>query len=261
MKAFLELPGLSRRVNPGAVYSYLRHGISDFGEETFLEGVQQVPVGNYLLLSQDDPGKGQPQRYWELKCDETLERFVPGGGLPPARIVPGQYPAAPPQRRAHRHGPFRRDRFHVDRHVDPGGGRGPGRLSRLQLHRRRADDERGALGGPGQPRGADDGPQGADPGGGALRRFRSLDLHARHALRGTGIYAQYRVFQLAHEAGIKVLLDGQGGDELMGGYYWYFYPRLAALLRRGRFGQAARFLPGPAAAQTSMPAGCSATRC
>ena len=32
------------------------------------------------------------------------------------------------------------------------------------------------------------------------------------------IYAQWRVFKAAHEAGVTVLLDGQGGDELFAGY-------------------------------------------
>lgn len=38
----------------------------------------------------------------------------------------------------------------------------------------------------------------------------------------TSIYAQYKVMQLAKEKGIKVLLDGQGGDELFTGYYSYY---------------------------------------
>ncbi len=37
----------------------------------------------------------------------------------------------------------------------------------------------------------------------------------------TSSYAQYKVMQLAKENGIKVLLDGQGGDELFGGYKHY----------------------------------------
>jgi asparagine synthase (glutamine-hydrolysing) len=38
----------------------------------------------------------------------------------------------------------------------------------------------------------------------------------------TSIYAQYRVMKMAKEAGIKVLLDGQGGDELFAGYKGFY---------------------------------------
>ncbi len=34
----------------------------------------------------------------------------------------------------------------------------------------------------------------------------------------SSVYAQYRVMQAAHAAGVTVLLDGQGADELFGGY-------------------------------------------
>ncbi len=43
-------------------------------------------------------------------------------------------------------------------------------------------------------------------------------------------YAQYRVMKLAHQAGAKVLLDGQGGDEIFAGYIYYFSYRYFELL-------------------------------
>jgi asparagine synthase (glutamine-hydrolysing) len=43
----------------------------------------------------------------------------------------------------------------------------------------------------------------------------------------TSTYAQYRVMQLAKEKGVKVILDGQGGDEL-----WAGYPHHQALFLR-----------------------------
>jgi asparagine synthase (glutamine-hydrolysing) len=39
----------------------------------------------------------------------------------------------------------------------------------------------------------------------------------------TSIYAQYRVMKAARDAGITVMLDGQGGDEIFTGYTPYYY--------------------------------------
>jgi asparagine synthetase B (glutamine-hydrolysing) len=36
------------------------------------------------------------------------------------------------------------------------------------------------------------------------------------------IYAQYKVYELAAQHGIKVLLDGQGADEILAGYHKYY---------------------------------------
>jgi asparagine synthase (glutamine-hydrolysing) len=52
---------------------------------------------------------------------------------------------------------------------------------------------------------------------------------------GFSYYAQWRVMQAARDAGVKVLLDGQGGDEVFGGYAKFRYAYLASLLRAGRF--------------------------
>lgn len=55
--------------------------------------------------------------------------------------------------------------------------------------------------------------------------------------------AQYHVMRIAHEAGVKVLLDGQGADELLGGYVPYHAFRLAGALRNRRTAwQAARMM-------------------
>src|SRR6201999_3116268 len=47
----------------------------------------------------------------------------------------------------------------------------------------------------------------------------------------TSTYAQYRVMQLIKETGIKVVLDGQGGDELFAGYESYYFYYLEDILR------------------------------
>jgi asparagine synthase (glutamine-hydrolysing) len=60
----------------------------------------------------------------------------------------------------------------------------------------------------------------------------------------TSVYAQFRVFQLARERGIKVMLDGQGADELLGGYRYCVSARLASLIRQRKFTDVVRLLRG-----------------
>jgi asparagine synthase (glutamine-hydrolysing) len=58
----------------------------------------------------------------------------------------------------------------------------------------------------------------------------------------TSIYAQNQIFRAAHAAGIKVMLDGQGADEMLGGYTSYQGARLASLISAFSFGEALKFL-------------------
>ncbi|HEV7230328.1 MAG TPA: asparagine synthase (glutamine-hydrolyzing) [Bacteroidia bacterium] len=54
----------------------------------------------------------------------------------------------------------------------------------------------------------------------------------------TSTYAQFRVMRLAKETGIKVILDGQGGDELFAGYPPHYTWYLGDLVRSFSFGKA-----------------------
>jgi asparagine synthase (glutamine-hydrolysing) len=52
---------------------------------------------------------------------------------------------------------------------------------------------------------------------------------------GTTVYAQWRVMKLAKERGVTVLLDGQGGDELLSGYPHYYLHYLLTLLKHRKY--------------------------
>jgi asparagine synthase (glutamine-hydrolysing) len=70
--------------------------------------------------------------------------------------------------------------------------------------------------------------------------FRDMAWHQDMPFSGLSFYSQWRVMRAAREAGVKVLLDGQGGDEVFGGYAKFRYAYLASLLRAGRLGTMAR---------------------
>jgi asparagine synthase (glutamine-hydrolysing) len=59
----------------------------------------------------------------------------------------------------------------------------------------------------------------------------SLLLRAQgEPFAGSSVHAQWSIMQAAREHDLKVLLDGQGGDEVVGGYARYFGFRIGSLL-------------------------------
>jgi asparagine synthase (glutamine-hydrolysing) len=63
---------------------------------------------------------------------------------------------------------------------------------------------------------------------------RLVEMHDEPFLNPS-VYMQYRVMQLAKENGVKVLLDGQGADESLGGYHSYLAFYFSDLRRQGLY--------------------------
>lgn len=242
IKALLELPGLSRRVQARRLYEYLRFGWTDHGTETLFAAIQQVPAAHYLEVPwEESPVSLQPVPYWQASVAEPLdlslteasrrlrELFLDSvrlhlrsdvpvgaalsGGIDSSAIVAAM------------------------RHLEP----------RLQLHAFSyvADDaalsEERWIRIAGQAAGARLHLVTAAPGD-LLADLDNLIYQQDEPFGSTSIYAQYCVFRRARQAGITVMLDGQGADELLAGYRPYIAARLASLLRRGRLAQAWRLL-------------------
>jgi asparagine synthase (glutamine-hydrolysing) len=74
--------------------------------------------------------------------------------------------------------------------------------------------------------------------------FGRMAWHQDMPFNGLSYYAQWRVMRAARESGVKVLLDGQGGDEVFGGYAKFRYAYMASLLRSGRLFSLAREVGG-----------------
>jgi len=69
---------------------------------------------------------------------------------------------------------------------------------------------------------------------GLLQDLSDLIYYQEEPFGSTSIYAQYCVMRKAKEVGIKVLLDGQGADELFARYHGYYFAFLTNLLKLGR---------------------------
>lgn len=75
---------------------------------------------------------------------------------------------------------------------------------------------------------------------GLIKDFEKLCYHQEEPFPSSSIYAQYKVFELAKSENIKVLLDGQGADEVLAGYHKYIHWHLQEMVSRNKFSGAAR---------------------
>jgi asparagine synthase (glutamine-hydrolysing) len=73
---------------------------------------------------------------------------------------------------------------------------------------------------------------------GLIKDFETLCYHQEEPFQSSSIFAQYKVFELAKQHNIKVLLDGQGADETLAGYHKYIQWYLQEVLSRHKLGAA-----------------------
>jgi asparagine synthase (glutamine-hydrolysing) len=64
-----------------------------------------------------------------------------------------------------------------------------------------------------------------------IDQFEKLCYYQEEPFGSSSVYAQYKVFQLAAQNNVKVLLDGQGADEMLAGYHKYIHWYLQELFR------------------------------
>ena len=237
IKALLALPRVSRRVDPQRVYDYLRFGLTDHGDGTMFAAVRSLPPAHWMSVDLDTARPSTPVRYWELvpatdyqgsfehAADELRERFLESvrlhlrsdvpvgaalsGGIDSTAIVMAMRALAP-DLDLHTFSFVADDpELSEERWIDLAAG-----SCRAVQHKVTATP---------------------------LELGADLDqlLDAQDEPFGsTSIHAQYRVFRAARAAGIKVMLDGQGADEMLGGYHTFAAAQLASLLRQGRLAEA-----------------------
>jgi asparagine synthase (glutamine-hydrolysing) len=242
IKALLALDWVNRKASPERLYEYVRFGVTDHGAGTLFASIRSIPPAHFAMVELDHPDDVRPLRYWDIDLDqqvqipfeEAAERLralfldsvrlhlrsdVPvgaalSGGIDSSSIVMAM------RRVGGRDLDFGTFTFVAD----------DAELSELPY----AEDVARTCGAEiytVTPRAAD-----------IVTDIERLVTAQDEPFTSTSIYAQYRVFRLAREAGVKVMLDGQGADEVLGGYRHYLGSRLASMLRAGRFREAAEFL-------------------
>jgi len=247
IKAFTGLPGWRALIHGQRAYDFLAWGLQDHTDETLFEGVMQVPPGHCVSLRLDNDhglaaplGRRLPLTRWydlstksvpvptdfaeaakgyrDLFSDAVRLRMradVPlgsclSGGLDSSAIVcavRAQLDAigarnAQPTFSSCSDIPAVDEREFVDAVVSDAPG--------IESHRVFPDGEE------------------------LMRRIDDLVVSQDEPFGSSSIFAQWSVFRAAREAGVKVMLDGQGADEQLAGYHGFLGARLAGLLSSGR---------------------------
>ena len=235
IKAILEDGTFPRRVDEQQLYEYLRFGLYDHNDLTFFEGVRQVPAGAAVTvdasgihetrywtprLGEDaDPDPAEFLRLFTRAVERRLVADVPvgtclSGGLDSSSIV------CVMDRLLAQHVPDAvslGDRLKTFSAVFPGDPIDERRYVEAVLAVTSAD------------------PTWVEPTSERwLGELETWIWHAEEPMITTAPYAMWSVMRAASEK-VTVLLDGQAGDELLGGYVPYQYVYLRQLLRERRY--------------------------
>lgn len=226
MKALFAHPGVTAAANAAAVTQYVRGTYYEDGDQTFFDGIKRLPPAHAMEL---DSG-ARTLRYWRYwtpdycamqeRYDEreTVERFrqmmersvrlrlradVPigtslSGGLDSSFLV-GLIASL----RSEQHSVGPQNVFSARFDDDPTLSEGP--------HIDVVVKQNGvkAFSVTPEPRRL-------------VEESRMLHWHQEEPFLSASIYLQWSVMRLAREHGTTVLLDGQGADELLAGYQFYF---------------------------------------
>jgi asparagine synthase (glutamine-hydrolysing) len=238
--ALLRLRGTGPRLNWQRGYDYVVHGLQDGHDGTFIQGIDQLPPAHLLRLHLDSVEVSEFRKWWTppteqrtglrfSDCAEALRDLflrsvrlhlrsdVPvgaalSGGIDSAAVVGGMRMLEPDVP------------IHTFSFIAEGSEFNEEPWVDLVNERVHAVSHKVRVGPEDFGRDLSD----------------VLDTQGE-PFNSTSMYAQYRVFRSAREAGVPVVLEGQGADELLAGYHGYPGQRMRSLLERREFVRMYRF--------------------
>ena len=228
MKCLLLAEHVRAVPDPSAVYDYLTLGMIHHGEDSLFADIRQLPAGSYLQVGCSESA---PRRYWQLpeptrsngrRPDVEQLQFLLNDSVrlrmrsdvPVGILLSGGLDSSTLTAIASRasHSPLQAFSLRFD---DPS-------MDESHYARRVADHCAASLKlirpeGRGLWEELDD-----------LIRAQDAPTHAPE------VYSNWCMMRAVSGHGIKVLLCGQGGDEIFGGYNWYPKYLMASLLCAGK---------------------------
>lgn len=226
----LCFPGISRRVNTHRLFPYLRFGITDYGNETLWRDIYQVPAAHYMEIPLYSHGIPSPVRYWNIPQYEPLRINYEEASKHLRDLLMGSV------------------RMHLRSDVPVGaclsGGldssaivmamrNSLGKTGELLTFSYLADDKNlneetwiNIAADAAKTKSYRICPSETD----LLTSIEDMVISQGEPFGSTSIFAQYKVFELAGQQRLKVMLDGQGADELLAGYSIHLGARIASLL-------------------------------
>lgn len=240
LNSLICLDSISRKVHPKALYDYLRFGLTNHSSDTLFEDIKQFPAAHYAEIDLKKP-KLEPIRYWtphssqvnytrneaieklrnlflkniklHLRSDVSVGAML-SGGIDSSAIVMGMKAVGGKSSHFKTFSYCARDSAYneeiwIDRITQ---------ASKIENHKVFLTSE-------------------------VFREnLDSLIKIQGEPFGSPSIYAQYKVFELAKNHNVKVVLDGQGADELFAGYRPYLAKRLGNLLKEGKLSEAFQFI-------------------
>jgi asparagine synthase (glutamine-hydrolysing) len=218
-----------RRANLRAVRDYLEQGYLDHGDETFFDGVVRLPPAHSLTFG---PGGLELHCYWALEPGDpptdpvgaVRETFLDAvrlqlrSDVPVGTCLSGGIDSSAIAVAVAHHG-HQHQKTVTAYFDDPGFDERP--YAQAVVERTGADAHWISF----PPRELVD-------------NLPAIVRGQGEPFGSTSICAGWFVMREAKRAGLTVMLDGQGGDEIFGGYRAFFGYRLSDLLRAGRVAEA-----------------------
>ena len=252
LTSLLELSAVKRTIRPKALYDYLRFGFTDRGAQTLFDSINHLPAGHFAVVDVDRAGNVEPQCYWraELKpvLDITFEDAAQelrnifmenvrlhlrsdvavgatlSGGIDSSAVVGAMRDLEGSELD-----------LHTFTFIAPGSAVDEERWADMAGQRTCANMHKISM-------------TGTD----LVRDLDGLIKTQGEPFGSTSIYAQNRIFKLAADNNIKVILDGQGADEILAGYVPFISARLATMLKQGKLNRALGLLNATNNAQTGV---------